>query len=254
MHLHASDVLGMSTDTFINNNTTDTAPPVTYWIHTDHRGAAVATTDPLSLVRTRITYDPLDPFGAATVTGTGPDLPWRLPNHYFDAETGLYYNWHRYYNPAWGRYMSPDLAKAVQPYAYAGGVEAAPALVQEAAPIGEVVPWSGGQIGRIRGVSREAQVALIEGGEVSGAKISPPLYKYTDIDVLAPNGDLVMVGGKAKTDLGNLGRVIKLYQAEAAKRGVGVKAYLASDTPPEVLEFTAKRIGADNVHVFDDAF
>ncbi|MEX3013603.1 RHS repeat-associated core domain-containing protein [Acinetobacter baumannii] len=27
---------------------------------------------------------------------------------YYDKQTGLYYNHHRYYNPKWGRYMEPD--------------------------------------------------------------------------------------------------------------------------------------------------
>ena len=50
-----------------------------------------------------------DPFGAATVS---PDSTLvnnlRLPGQYFDSETGLHYNWHRYYEPELGRYLTPD--------------------------------------------------------------------------------------------------------------------------------------------------
>ena len=36
------------------------------------------------------------------------DCPLRFPGQYFDAETGLHYNHHRYYDPATARYHSPD--------------------------------------------------------------------------------------------------------------------------------------------------
>ncbi|MFC5446615.1 RHS repeat-associated core domain-containing protein [Rhizobium halophytocola] len=36
------------------------------------------------------------------------DCPWRCPGQYEDAETGLYYNRHRHYDPLAGQYASPD--------------------------------------------------------------------------------------------------------------------------------------------------
>jgi RHS repeat-associated protein len=40
----------------------------------------------------------------------------RFPGQYYDAETGLHYNYHRYYDPSIGRYISAD------PIGQAGGV------------------------------------------------------------------------------------------------------------------------------------
>ena len=57
-----------------------------------------------------------DPFGTLVWQDTDVDLDgiptynyFRFPGQYEDAETGLYYNWNRYYNPQWGRYMQADI-------------------------------------------------------------------------------------------------------------------------------------------------
>ncbi|PMZ18513.1 MULTISPECIES: RHS repeat domain-containing protein, partial [unclassified Pseudomonas] len=39
------------------------------------------------------------------------EQPLRFQGQYFDAESGLHYNRHRYYNPDIGRYLTPDPSK-----------------------------------------------------------------------------------------------------------------------------------------------
>ncbi|WP_405720908.1 DUF6531 domain-containing protein [Streptomyces sp. NBC_01537] len=61
-------------------------------------------------------------WGATTwSTDSTAYTPLRFPGQYFDAESGLHYNFHRYYDPATARYLSPDplgLSPAPNPVAY----------------------------------------------------------------------------------------------------------------------------------------
>jgi RHS repeat-associated protein len=81
---------------------------ITY-LHTNHLGAVEAATNIQGKVIWQVAYEP---FGAARVQTSGASkafaLNLRLPGQYEDAETGLHYNDHRYYDPARGEYISPD--------------------------------------------------------------------------------------------------------------------------------------------------
>ncbi len=60
-----------------------------------------------------------DSFGNARVDTAEVVNNLRLPGQYFDAETGLHYNWFRYYSPQTGRYLQTDpLMDGLNLYSY----------------------------------------------------------------------------------------------------------------------------------------
>ncbi|MGE0084745.1 MAG: RHS repeat-associated core domain-containing protein [Desulfococcaceae bacterium] len=64
------------------------------------------------------------PFGEARIKLADIVNNLRFPGQYYDSETGLHYNWHRYYDPDSGRYLTPDpigLAGGMNLYVYVDG-------------------------------------------------------------------------------------------------------------------------------------
>ncbi|MGW4398906.1 RHS repeat-associated core domain-containing protein [Amycolatopsis nivea] len=60
-------------------------------------------------------------FGVVVAESGGTGIPLRFQGQYFDEETGLHYNFHRYYDPVLARYLSPDplgLGGGLDPHAY----------------------------------------------------------------------------------------------------------------------------------------
>jgi RHS repeat-associated protein len=76
-----------------------------YYYHNDHLGTPLAMTNQAGQVVWSAYYLPL---GEAVVTTETIKNNFRFPGQYYDAETGLHYNYHRYYDPATGRYVSAD--------------------------------------------------------------------------------------------------------------------------------------------------
>ncbi|MFD7730515.1 DUF6531 domain-containing protein [Kitasatospora phosalacinea] len=75
-------------------------------------------------------------------TGGATTTPLRFPGQYYDPETRLHYNVHRYYDPATARYLSPDplgLVPSPNPHAYVVNplLGADPLGLAEELPMGE---------------------------------------------------------------------------------------------------------------------
>jgi RHS repeat-associated protein len=79
----------------------------TYYYHNDHLATPQKMTDSSGVVRWFADYKP---FGEAAIDTQVTTITnnLRFPGQYFDAETGLNYNYFRDYNPAIGRYVEAD--------------------------------------------------------------------------------------------------------------------------------------------------
>lgn len=99
-----------------------------FYVHADHLGTPRAVTR-LSDNALRWTWDNVDPFGANAENTSPAGYPafsygLRFPGQYYDAETGMHYNYHRDYDPAIGRYVQSDpigLRGGLNLYAYSDG-------------------------------------------------------------------------------------------------------------------------------------
>ncbi|WP_020396796.1 RHS repeat-associated core domain-containing protein [Thiolinea disciformis] len=102
------------------------------YLHTDHLGTVRYASDSnasLPADKRRIWSWESDAFGT-TAPIQDPDndsiatvINLRFPGQYYDAESGLHYNWNRYYDPKMGRYISSDpirLAGGLNTYGYVG--------------------------------------------------------------------------------------------------------------------------------------
>jgi RHS repeat-associated protein len=76
-----------------------------YYYHNDHLGTPQRMTDASANVVWSADYLP---FGQANVNVALVENNLRFAGQYYDAETGLHYNYHRYYDPKLGRYLRAD--------------------------------------------------------------------------------------------------------------------------------------------------
>ena len=83
-----------------------------YWYQNDHLGTPQKMVDTNGRIVWSATYDA---FGNIHITIAEIENDLRFPGQYYDGETGLHYNFIRYYDPSTGRYVTRD------PIGLAGG-------------------------------------------------------------------------------------------------------------------------------------
>ena len=95
-----------------NSVVANTASPEVYYYHNDHLGTPQKITDENGAVVWSADYKP---FGEAAISVNTMENNLRFPGQYYDEETGLHYNYHRYYDLRTGRYLKPDPTHSIQP-------------------------------------------------------------------------------------------------------------------------------------------
>jgi RHS repeat-associated protein len=133
------------------------------------------------------------PFGQATVNPSSEvENNFRFPGQYYDKETGLQYNWHRYYNPATGRYLTPD------PIGLIGGINLY--LYSLNNPINLIDPLGLDAADIIPGIRK----ALIEGARASVYSVGEAAKATSDIAMHGPPLAKVAIGVAAVSEIAPL--------------------------------------------------
>ncbi|WP_243726310.1 RHS repeat-associated core domain-containing protein [Halothiobacillus neapolitanus] len=134
----------------IDVNGSNQANDAIYYLHTDAMGTPRLATNANQQTVWRWNRDA---FGDRQVNASSASIEMNLryPGQYYDTETGLFYNWNRYYDPSTGRYATSD------PIGLSGGVNTFGYV--SANPLALIDPW---------GLFGSAQVSPIPPGYNSG--------------------------------------------------------------------------------------
>ncbi|MBK7727231.1 MAG: RHS domain-containing protein [Gammaproteobacteria bacterium] len=213
-----------------------------YAIHTDHLGTPMRLTATNGTVVWALDSTPFDaihdafglPNEDVDLNGTSITYNARFPGQYFDAETGLNYNYFRDYDPGTGRYIQSDpigLAGGLNTYAYAYQNPLSYTDPDGQIPVVPILVWGA----RAAGVAYSAYEGYMarEAYEKAQACSRQRAYDQAEANSTTESGEGLTPGQQA--DYGaqgvrNAGREIGEYGASAA-RGVAAAVFAGLRSP-----------------------
>ncbi len=184
-----------------------------YYVHNDHLGTPVKMTNALGFIVWQAVYDP---FGKATVDedvdgdGQNIEMNVRFPGQYYDAESGLHYNYFRTYDPSLGRYITSDpigLFGGINVFTYVGNNS-----LRFIDPLGLFNPYTSFANRVAAGI---ATPFLNKGLEENGINVNP-------ISRIAGGTSSILTGGVIALNSTGVGVPIFLTIAGSVEIGTGI--------------------------------
>ena len=102
---------GMPIAMLVDDDGVGTGDATVYTLGVDHLGTPMRAWDDTASFVWSADYEAFGKAWEYLPESTSPPtvlVNLRFPGQYLDRETGLHYNWHRYYDPNTGRYLTPD--------------------------------------------------------------------------------------------------------------------------------------------------
>jgi len=177
-----------------------TTPPQFYWVHGDHLGTPLAMTDtPAVPASAKVVWRAkYEPFGLATVD-QDPDgdmvqvsNDYRFPGQIYDYESGLHYNYQRYFDPHSGRYLGPDALRQRSSIGLYGYAAANPLSFYDRTGLAAPYPGIGGGRGWVP--------RLIQGGKTAQPIVTSTAWRI--IGAIGAVATTVLVPSELASDDG----------------------------------------------------